>query len=284
MNFLYFIIIFLKSIIKLGKKKFPNKKKGENMLRLLTPMVFREATPEYSLPVIAFENWNDIKENKSINIDTNTFKFLLPVSIGDFAESNVPACFSNNEEELKKFYDQQVTENHRKAFIISDFQVEDLDDICYSGTIQIKSNIDSTGNINKNTTITITYMNPIKTYAEKHISPRDLPSEVTFEYDRCSDMDHSIPKIKNISPMPTKMNQQIIIQAYDAAKKLHDASLAYDGLEYNNYILYYVDKNGKINLYENIGEKSFINKESIPNDLIRQELNRVKDKKVKKYE
>lgn len=279
MNFLYFIIIFLKSIIKLGKKKFPNKKKGEKMLRIFTPMVFRETTPEYSLPVIAFENWKDIEEK--INLKDNSFKFLLPVSIGDFAETNVPACFSNKEEELKQFYEQQINENHRKAFIISDFQVKDLDDICYSGTIQIESNIDSTGNSNKNTTITITYMNPIKTYAEKHISPRDLPPEVTVKYDRCSDMDHSIPQITNISDMPTKKNQQIIVQAYDAARKLHDASLAYDGLEYNNYILYYVDKNNKINLYEIIGEKSFLNKENIPNNLIRQELNRIKDKKVK---
>ena len=65
MNFFYFIKIFRNSIIKFGKKKFPNKKKGEKMLRIFTPMVFRETTPEYSLPVIAFENWKEKKKKKN---------------------------------------------------------------------------------------------------------------------------------------------------------------------------------------------------------------------------
>ena len=106
------------------------------MLRLFTPTVFRESVSDYSLPIVAFESFDDVE--KEIDLSSKTFKFLLPVSIGDFAESNVPACFSNDENELRRFYEQQVNENNRHAFIISDFQVEDLDDICYSGTINLK--------------------------------------------------------------------------------------------------------------------------------------------------
>ena len=250
------------------------------MLRLFTPTVFRESVSDYSLPIVAFESFDDVE--KEIDLSSKTFKFLLPVSIGDFAESNVPACFSNDENELRRFYEQQVNENNRHAFIISDFQVEDLDDICYSGTINLKSNVDSYG-IHKDTTISLTYMNPIKTYAEKHISPRDLPEEVIAKFDRYEDMEHAFPKITDKSTHSVRERQQILVQAFDAARKLHDASFAYDGLDYNNYVLYYVDKNGKINLYEIVGEESFIKKAKVPTDLINEELNRIKKQKTKVY-
>ena len=85
----------------------------------------------------AFENFEDIE--RAIDLNTGTYKFCIPVSIGDFSEIKVPACFSNDVEEFRAFVEQQKTEKRRKAFIISDFQVDDLDTICYSGVISTSS-------------------------------------------------------------------------------------------------------------------------------------------------
>ena len=38
----------------------------------------------------------------------------------------MPACFSNNESELREFVKVQTEVNHRRAFIISDFKVMDM--------------------------------------------------------------------------------------------------------------------------------------------------------------
>lgn len=244
------------------------------MLRILSAKIFREDIEDYGLPTVAFENFDDIKKYMDLNNDT--YKFLLPVSIGDFAESNVPACFSNKEKELYDFYEVQKKHNKRKAFIISDFSVDNLDDICYSGTIHLSSNTISSGIEDKNTVITITYQNPIKTYAEKNISPRDLPEDVVVKYNRLSDNDHSFPEISDKSNHPKQETQSILLQAFDASLKLHDISFAYDGTDYSNYVLFYVNNKGKINIYEIVGEKSFINKEEKPIQLIKKELSRLK--------
>ena len=94
------------------------------MLRIFSSKIFREDLREFSLPMLAFERFDDVK--KKINTSSNTYKFCLPVSIGDFPETNVPACFSNSEDELKQFVETQIKINHRKAFIISDFKVSDI--------------------------------------------------------------------------------------------------------------------------------------------------------------
>ena len=49
------------------------------MLRLFTPTVFRESVSDYSLPIVAFESFDDVE--KEIDLSSKTFKFLLPVSI-----------------------------------------------------------------------------------------------------------------------------------------------------------------------------------------------------------
>lgn len=114
------------------------------MLRILSSKIFREDLYEYALPMWAFENFDDVKTK--IDMMNNTYKFCLLVSIGDFAETNVPACFSNNEDELREFARVQTETNHRKAFIISDFKVTDMTKICFSGII----NTDSKKARNKN--------------------------------------------------------------------------------------------------------------------------------------
>lgn len=70
------------------------------MLRLFSAKIFRECLEDYSLPIYAFENFDDVE--KAIDMKNGTYKFCLPVSVGDFPEVNVPACFSNEENELKK--------------------------------------------------------------------------------------------------------------------------------------------------------------------------------------
>ena len=75
------------------------------MLRLLSPRIFREGPKEYALPMFAFEDIDDVFKNWDLY--NCTYKFLLPVSVGDFKEINVPACFSNNPDVLREFYEEQ---------------------------------------------------------------------------------------------------------------------------------------------------------------------------------
>lgn len=255
------------------------------MLRLLSPKIFREGPSEYALPMVAFEDFEDVL--KIWDLYNGTYKFLLPVSKGEFAEVNIPACFSKDPDELRKFYEVQKKENKRSAFIISDFLVTDLEDICYSGIINTvrtirKSKVRS--EFEENTTIRLTYKNPIITYAEEGISPRDLKADVKIEYDRISDKEHSFPKIINNSNKSIKDCRDIIVQAFDASKKIHDTSLAYDGDTYNEYTLFYVDSNNKIHLYEIIGEESFIKKAKKMKDIVGEELDMIKKTEpIKKY-
>ena len=71
------------------------------MLILLSPRIFREGPKEYALPMFAFEDIDDVFKNWDLY--NGTYKFLLPVSVGDFKEINVPACFSNNPDVLESF-------------------------------------------------------------------------------------------------------------------------------------------------------------------------------------
>lgn len=254
------------------------------MLRLLSPRIFRDGPKEYALPMLAFEDIDDVFKNWDLY--NGTYKFLLPVSVGDFEEVNVPACFSNDPNVLREFYEEQKTKNKRKAFIISDFLVTDLDKLSYSGIINTSSTKDGKGMVDKSTTISLTYKNPILTYANEGISPRDLKADVEATYDRVSDMEHSIPEIVNKSDKPISLSRDILVQAFDAARKIHDASLAYDGEEYNEYTLFYVDALGKVKLYEIIGEESFLKKAKKMPEVVRDELDIVKNggDSVKKLE
>lgn len=226
------------------------------MLRLLSPRIFREGPKEYALPMLAFEDIDDVFKNWDLY--NGTYKFLLPVSVGDFEEVNVPACFSNDPDVLREFYEEQKTKNKRKAFIISDFLVTDLDKLSYSGIINTSSVKDGKGMVDKSTT-----------------------------YDRVSDMEHSIPKIVNKSDKPISFSRDNLVQAFDAARKIHDVSHAYDGEEYNEYTLFYVDALGKVKLYEIIGEESFLKKAKKMPEIVKDELNVIKNggdsvKKLKK--
>jgi hypothetical protein len=250
------------------------------MLRLFSSKIFREDVPDYALPMFAFENFDDLEGN--LELDNGTYKFLIPVSVGDFPETNVPACFSNNKEELRSFYNEQKNKNKRKAFIISDFLVDDMENILYSGTITVSSKPGYADTKDKSTTITVSYKNPIKTYATEHVSPRDLKEDVVATFDRMTDEEHSFPKITNKSSYPLRKAQSIIVQAFDASRKLHEASSVYDGSIYDNYVLFYVDQLGKIRLYEIVGAESFVNRSRKPQDLIREELDIVKIKGEKK--
>ena len=79
------------------------------MLRLLSPRIFREGPKEYALPMFAFEDIDDVFKNWDLY--NGTYKFLLPVSVGDFEEINVPACFSNDPDVLRAFYEEQKIKN-----------------------------------------------------------------------------------------------------------------------------------------------------------------------------
>lgn len=245
------------------------------MLRLLSSKIFREDLGEFALSMWAFENFEDVKEK--IDMTNNTYKFCLPVSIGDFAETNVPACFSNNEYELREFVRVQTEVNHRKAFIISDFKVVDMAKICFSGIINADSKRGLYDYQNKSTTISITLKNPILTYGQEGISPRDLPADVELYYENISNPSCAFPKI-NIKKDNFDLNRykDIIYQAYMASVKMHDVSERYDGEEYSEYALFFVDDKNKIWLYEIIGEESFLGRANYDEKMLKDELSLVK--------
>lgn len=244
------------------------------MLRILSSKIFREDLNDYSLPMIAFENFDDVKNG--IDLNNGTYKFCLPVSVGDFPEVNVTACFSNNEEELRAFCEEQKSKFGRRAFIMSDFLVKDLEDICYSGTINVSSKKIGKDMFDTNTVVSVTYKNPIITYGTEGISPRDLPADVEAFYSRITDFDHTFPKVKTNNKRPLKDSMDILLQAYEAGLKLHDSSMVYDGSEYNEYALFYVDKNGRIKLYEVVGDDSFLGRAKNDRELISEELGLIK--------
>ena len=223
----------------------------------------------------AFENFEDVK--RKIDMTNGTYKFCLPVSIGDFAETNVPACFSNNEDELREFVRIQSEANHRKAFIISDFKVSDMKNICFSGIINTDSKKGLTYYLNKSTTISITLKNPILTYGQEGISPRDLPADVELYYENISNPSCAFPKI-NIKKDNFDLNRykDIIYQAYTASVKMHKVSERYDGEEYSEYALFFVDDKNKIWLYEIIGEESFLGRANYDEKMLKDELELVK--------
>lgn len=244
------------------------------MLRIFSSKIFREDLNEFALPMWTFERFEDIK--KKMNTLSDTYKFCLPVSIGDFPEINVPACFSNDENELKKFVDTQIKINHRKAFIISDFKVPDITDICFSGIINTSSSKGLYDYLNKSTTISITLKNPILTYGQEGISPRDLQADIELFYDHISEPSHAFPKI-NVKKDDFDLDKykNIIYQAYMASIKIHEVSKRYDGEEYNEYALFFVDNKYRVWLYEIIGEESFLNRAVYNEKELKEELSLV---------
>lgn len=244
------------------------------MLRFFSSKIFRVYLYNYSLPMIVFEDFDDVKNG--IDLNNGTYKFCLPVSVGDFAEVNVPACFSNKEEELRRFYEEQKSKNKRVAFIMSDFLVTDLNSICYSGTINVSSKKVGREEYEKNIVVGVTYKNPIITYGTEGISPRDLPADIEATYSRFTDLEHTFPKIVSNGKYPIADSAKILLQAYEAGLKLHDSAFSYDGEEYNEYALFYVDCKGNIKLYEVVGEESFLGKSKVDRDLIKDELNFIK--------
>lgn len=241
------------------------------MLRIFSSKIFREDLRGFSLPVWAFERFDDVK--RKINILSNTYKFCLPVSIGDFPETNVPACFSNSEDELRQFVDTQIKINHRKAFIISDLKVSDISNILFSGIINTYSKRGLYDYLNKSTTISITLKNPILTYGQEGISPRDLPADIELFYDHVSNPYCAFPEI-NIKKEKFNLNRykNIIYQAYIVSTRIHQASERYDGTEYNEYALFFVDDKYKIWLYEIIGEESFLGRSTYNEKELKEEL------------
>lgn len=245
------------------------------MLRLLSSKIFREDLQEFALPMFAFHDFGDVK--CKMVMDSGTYKFCLPVSVGDFAETNVPACFSNDERTLHLFVDDQKTKNHRKAFIISDFGVSDLDSICFSGTIHVCSKRGLYDYYNRETVVSMTLKNPIRMYGENGISPRDLPPDIELCYDHVLNTSAVFPRVKTkCAGFDLSRYQSVLYQAYQASVKLHAVSEVYDGLEYSNYALFFVDVAGHVWLYEVIGEAAFLRKEKYDPVMLARELDVLK--------
>ena len=96
------------------------KQGGYKMLNLLSSKIFREDLSDYALPRWAFENFEDIE--RAIDLNTGTYKFCIPVSIGDFSEIKVPACFSNDVEELRAFVENKKQKNVGKRLLFPTFR------------------------------------------------------------------------------------------------------------------------------------------------------------------
>lgn len=246
------------------------------MLRILSSKIFREDLSEYALPMWAFENFDDVEMN--LDMSSGTYKFCLPVSIGDFPETNVPACFSNNVKELREFVNEQKKLYHRKAFIISDFQVMDLAKVCFSGVISTYSQKGICNFFDKSTTISITLKNPILTYGQEGISPRDLPADILMTYDHISEPLCAFPKIeiKNDN-FDSQLYKNVIYQAYMASVKIHNIAEMYDGSEYKEHTLFFIDDKCKVWLYEIVGEESFLGKAKCDMNMLKDELSLIKN-------
>lgn len=236
------------------------------MLRLFSAKIFREFLDDCSVPTVAFRQWSDIQD---IPLMSNTnYKFCLPVSIGDFAESNVPACFSNDTLELKEFVNQHISNNHRHAFIISDFLTDDIMTLTGSGVITVSNRVGE-----PQTNLSITFKNPILTYAKEGISPRDLPPDISLTYSRVNNPLVAFPNIITGHRPDLVKHRGTITEIYRIASRLHTIGFAYDGAEYCLYALFYIDNTGRTRLYEVIGEKAFINAERVDMTAIMDELN-----------
>ncbi len=247
------------------------------MLRILSSKIFREDLNEFALPMWAFENFEDVEKLEELY--SGTYKFCLPVSIGDFNETNVPACFSSDVEELRKFVSEQKNKNDRRAFIISDFQVNNLDNLLFSGVISTSQIKGESNYLEQSTTISMTFKNPIKTYAIEGVSPRDLPADIQLTYDHVHSENHAFPKIDiKKEGLDLKNIRHLIYQSFKAASKIHNVSEEYDGTEYSTHTLFFVDKSHRIRLYEIIGEEAFLGKAKVDTSMLRTELDLIKDK------
>lgn len=206
-------------------------------------------------------------------MESGTYKFCLPVSIGDFPETNVPACFSNSAEELRNFVNMQREKYHRKAFIISDFQVMDLSNICFSGVISTYSQKGMGNFWDKSTNISITLKNPILTYGQEGISPRDLPADLFVTYDHISEPSCAFPEIEiKKETFDLYLYRNVIYQAYMASAKIHEIAEMYDGEEYKIHTLFFIDDKYKVWLYEIVGEESFLGKSKCNMNMLKEEL------------
>ncbi len=245
------------------------------MLRMLSSKIFREILADSAPQIWAFENFEDIEKIPSMH--NESVKFCLPVSLGDFPEIHIPACFSPNIEDHRLFVEEQKKLHNRRAFIISDFEIKSLNDIIYSGTISTFSEKHYGNAIAKSTTLSIMLKSSIKEYQLTGTSPRDQAVDLQLTYNHLSDLSHSFPKIEikkeNVDLEKIKF---LITKLFLLANKIHKASELYDGEEYGTHTIFYVDKTLKIILGEITGEDSFIKKAKVDRNLLREELDIVK--------
>ena len=88
----------------------------------------------------------------------------------------------------------------------------------------------------------MTLKNPILTYIQEGISPRDLTPDMQLTYNHISNPNCAFPTIE-IQNKGVDLDQykEIIYQAYLASIKIHEVSELYDGSEYSEHALFFVD-------------------------------------------
>ncbi len=245
------------------------------MLRMLSSKIFRENLKGETPSMWAFENFEDVEKIPSMH--NKSVKFCLPVSLGDFPEIHIPACFSTNLEDHRLFVEEQKRLHNRRAFIISDFRIPSLDDIIYSGTISTFSEKHYGNAVAKSTTLSIILRSSIKEYQLTGTAPRDLEVDLQLTYNHLSDLSHSFPKVEiKKEHVELEKIKFIILRLFLLANKIHEASEIYDGEEYASHTIFYIDKTLKIILGEITGEDSFIKKAKIQPNILREELNIIK--------
>lgn len=234
------------------------------MLRLFQSKIFREDLQEFSIPTISFRNFEDV--STKIDFSNNTYKFCLPLSVGDFPEANVPPCFSNSKEEISQFVEKQKQEKRRKAFMILDLGVTSLEDIKYSGVISTYSMRGLYDYLNTSTSISLALKNPIITAMTTGISPRDLEADIYLDYDHVFSPSASFPEV-TVTKENVNINdlKDIIFQAYCASLGIHQVGKKYDGDNYEEHVLFFTDNSRKVWLYD-ISERASFLKESEVNE------------------
>lgn len=244
------------------------------MLRVFQSKIFREDLREFTIPTLAFREFDDIK-NK-IDFGNGTYKFCLPLSVGDFPEAKVPPCFSNDADEIKTFVEEQKTVNKRKAFMILDLGVDNLEDMQYSGVVSTYSEKGLTDYYDTSTTISLSLKNPVLTAMTEGISPRDLPADVYLNYEHVFSPNASFPRVTVTNDEANLDDlKDIIYQAYVASLGIHEIGKKYDGDNYEEHVLFFTDKDKNVWFYDMIGKMSFLQAEKCDRELIDKELDYV---------
>lgn len=244
------------------------------MLRVFQSKIFREDLKDFSIPTLSFRKFEDV-ENK-VDFSNGTYKFCLPLSVGDFPEAKVPPCFSNDKEEIREFVEMQQQKNKRKAFMILDLGISNLEDMEYSGVISTYSDKGLTNYYDLSTSISLSLKNPILTAMNEGISPRDLPADVFLNYEHVFSPNASFPKVK-ITNENANLEElkDIIYQAYVASLGVHEVGQKYDGDNYEEHVLFFTDKSKNVWMYDMIGKMSFLQEEEADAKKINQELDYV---------